>query len=91
MQRKTISLRVDTDLFNKIHGDNKSETIRNVLTMYYNGLLTESGEIEVLRLENREFRDRVKSLERDKDFLQRNFEILLPKPKRHWWQRWKRE
>lgn len=85
----TRTIRVDKVMWDSLPADsNKSAFIRDVIKNYIQGNMATGEEIHVLQNENRMLHGLVDNLQKDKEFLQRQVEIYLPKPKK-WYQFWK--
>lgn len=97
MVKRVVSLRLDSELYNTLPEDNRSEWIRDIIKSYIGGDLIKDTEIKGIEKENKLLLAEVEDLKKDKEHLQHDKEFLeiqlqryLPKPKKYFWQFWKK-
>lgn len=90
METVRRSIKIPDELWNQIPNSNKSEYIRNVLNMYLHNDLVENSDIKALNSENQRLLQLVDAKTQHIEDLQKTIAGLLPAPKHHWWQFWKK-
>jgi len=90
MAKVTKNIRIEKELWQRIPQKNKSEYIRNVLNMYLHNDLVENSDIKAIESENKTLLQLVEAKTKHIEDLQKTLAGLLPTPKTHWWQFWKK-
>ena len=90
MARVMKNFRIEKELWERIPTKNKSKFVRQIVDDYIHNRLLYDSDIKAIESENKTLLQLVDAHQRHIEDLQKTIAGLLPEPRKHWWQIWKK-